>query len=264
MLVFFFFFFCFVSHLLVHHHLDQIYEDSIQELNNLIGELDSFQKEHELSLLQKNGNASLNNGTLEADCNYDRISIGSSNIGSLGYSIPSNTSSECKFNYSTVDVQRYFNESSSGFDSTDSTNNEIIHIHENDSELYVKENTEIVVLRRKDSTNDLNKIIDVGTAITAIGSGNQQQQTQQQRFSSFKSDLSTTARLSDSSMNNSTLRIEQTDGGTQMSALHLNDFKMSLEERLRSKPIISPRPASLSGLFHFFFIYFFILFFISV
>lgn len=253
-------FFRFVFTVFVHHHLDQNYEDSIQELNNLIGELDSFQKEHELSL-QLNG-VSNNIGNAhnhqtpshqlgqnyqlgkDTDSNYDRVSIGSSNIGSLGYSIPSNTSSECKFNYSTADVQRYFNEnSSSGFDSNESSSTTTAEImmqepqNLNDSELYVKENTEIVVLRRKDSANDLNKIIDVPSA-------NEQQPPAQQRFSSFKSDVI--------AMGTAIVSVKRDDSVSYKSDVvdaAMLDFKMGLDERLRHKPIISPRPASLSGLF---------------
>lgn len=107
----------------------------------------------------------------------------------------------------------------------------------NDSELYVKENTEIVVLRRKDSANDLNKIIDVP-------SSNEQQPPAQQRFSSFKSDVI--------AMGTAIVSVKRDDSVSYKSDVvdaAMMDFKMGLDERLRHKPIISPRPASLSGLF---------------
>uniref|UniRef100_T1GN68 IMD domain-containing protein n=1 Tax=Megaselia scalaris TaxID=36166 RepID=T1GN68_MEGSC len=76
--------------------VDQIYEDSIQELNNLIGELDSFQREHEAKeklRMYSNSSSSSNNGHHlnqipvngnngvfgTSDAESDKISLGSLN-----------------------------------------------------------------------------------------------------------------------------------------------------------------------------------------
>ena len=276
-----------------------MYEDSIQKLNNLLGELDSFQKEHEQSLLRNNSlnksicasvtpsstatsttiascnnsfnttnttaNTNINynsfnssNKDKDTDSNYDKISIGSSNVGSMGYSIQSNASSDCKFNLASLDVTKYIHEnnSSSGFDSNDS---EIIHIQENsfnDSELYVKENAEIVVLRRKEST-DVNS--------DGISGGGVSQPVAEKILSSFKCDFN--------SNNSSKINYQNVNGSrdgseeiTNYDDPHLqnqyvevtpttsmnNYDNNKIDDRVRSKPVISPRPASLSGLFFFF------------
>lgn len=232
-----FFFFCFV--VLSHsysNHTDQIYEDSIQELNNLIGELDSFQKEHEL----KSQNHSHTNHIDKDFDAFDKISMASSNIGSIGYSIQSNNSNDSKFTFNETDQTKYYNENSSGFESNAS---EIIHCDNNfnDTESYLKENSEIVVLRRKGSTTDLNGMVDANLPAEP-----------QQRFSSFKSDGS-----------RDELKLSQTNlrqDGESISNIAIcdtdNEFKMSVDERLRAKPTVTPRPASLSGLFYFYFFFF--------
>ncbi len=223
-----------MSHSYSSHHTDQIYEESIQELNNLIGELDSFQKEHEL----KNQNYGHTNHNIDKDFDtFDKISVASSNIGSIGYSIQSNNSNDSKFTFNETDTAKYYNENSSGFESNAS---EIIHCDNNfnETESYLKENSEIVVLRRKGSTTDLNGMADA-TLLTEP----------QQRLSSFKSDGS-----------KDELKLSQTnlrhDGGGSISNIAIcdteNDCKVSADERLRAKPTVTPRPASLSGLFLFF------------
>lgn len=223
------FYYCFV--VLSHsssNHTDQIYEDSIQELNNLIGELDSFQKEHELK------SHSQKNHIIDKDFDaFDKISVASSNIGSIGYSIQSNNSNDSKFTFNETDPTKYYNENSSGFESNES---EIIHCDNsfNDTESYLKENSEIVVLRRKGSTTDLNGIADANLLTEP-----------QQRLSSFKSDGS----REELKLSHSNLR---QDGGS-ISNIAIcdteNECKISVDERLRAKPTVTPRPASLSGLF---------------
>lgn len=212
------------------NHTDQIYEDSIQELNNLIGELDSFQKEHEL----KSQNHSQTNHVIDKDFDaFDKISMASSNIGSIGYSIQSNNSNDSKFTFNETDQTKYYNENSSGFESN---NSEIIHCDNNfnDTESYLKENSEIVVLRRKGSTTDLNGMADANLLTEP-----------QQRLSSFKSDGS----REELKLSNPNLR---QDAGS-ISNIAICDteieFKNCVDERLRSKPTVTPRPASLSGLF---------------
>lgn len=212
------------------NHTDQIYEDSIQELNNLIGELDSFQKEHELKTHNQT------NPSIDKDFDaFDKISVASSNIGSIGYSIQSNNSNDSKFMFNETDPTKYYNENSSGFESNAS---EIIHCDNNfnDTESYLKENSEIVVLRRKGSTTDLNGMVDAN-AMTEP----------QQRLSSFKSDGSKSDELK---LSNSNLR---RDAGGSISNIAIcdteNELKICADERFRAKPTVTPRPASLSGLF---------------
>lgn len=197
-----------------------MYEDSIQELNILIGELDSFQKEHEQKQASKCTNSS--SIIVAAVCDYesnydiDKLSIDSSNMGSsYGYSIHSNCSDSDHqpsiqhtsqplppppavvnhFNYSDTEINRYMHEKSENSISisNNDSNSEIIHLQDsslNQTELYVKENAEIVVLRRKDS------IVTAANSFDKIDGndylyGGQHQQNQpellQQRFSSFKS-----------------------------------------------------------------------------
>lgn len=178
--------------------VDQIYEDSIQELNNLIGELDSFQREHEAKeklRMYSNSSSSSNNGHHlnqipvngnngvfgTSDAESDKISL-----GSLNYSTHSTK-------YSDSEISRYVSETSSlGFENptfnhlntttstttpttipnTTTPNNHIFtpisqdtnsdsgsnivmiydHQYIPDPE-YVKQNTEIVVLRSKENDN---------------------------------------------------------------------------------------------------------------
>ncbi|KAL5286802.1 hypothetical protein ACFFRR_008048 [Megaselia abdita] len=176
-------------------NVDQIYEDSIQELNNLIGELDSFQREHEAKeKLRKysttnnhlnqipvvNGNSGVGGMTIfgTSDAESDKISI-----GSLNYSTHSTK-------YSDSEISRYVSETSSlGFENptfahlntttttstSNTTNNQFTPIHDNNSDSgsnivmiydhqyipdpeYVKQNTEIVVLRSKENDNCQDKV----------------------------------------------------------------------------------------------------------
>lgn len=221
------------------NHTDQIYEDSIQELNNLIGELDSFQKEHEL----KNQNHNQTNHIIDKDFDgFDKISVASSNIGSIGYSIQSNNSNDSKFTFNETDPTKYYNENSSGFESNAS---EIIHCDNNfnETESYLKENSEIVVLRRKGSTTDLNGLADAMSLTEP-----------QQRLSSFKSGGS----KEELKLSQSNLHRHDGHGGS-ISNIAIcdtdNEFKVSSDERLRAKPTVTPRPASLSGLFFIFFFF---------
>ncbi|XP_055859435.1 probable serine/threonine-protein kinase DDB_G0282963 isoform X11 [Episyrphus balteatus] len=123
--------------------IDKLYEDSIQELNDLIGELDSFQREHEA---REKSHSSTDNENLSAvtlipslkdviantnsqqqqqpsataisngsgtDVDSDKISIGSFN-----YSTQSTTASDAaKFAYSDSELSRFVSETSSlGFE----------------------------------------------------------------------------------------------------------------------------------------------------
>lgn len=209
----------------------QTYEDSIQELNNLIGELDSFQREHELKMKQKQREKqqqkhqqpkSLANGhdahnstgdtTMTASSigdmsdiynSLDKLSISScdpnplmcstithsSDIGTYGSDIGDglNDLTDCqattmslKLNLSTTEhplmINRHNHHSSTNSmnaatngasmasqSSSNASNGspvirniELIPDSYNVSDDYVKEHTEIVVLRRKNSQTDLN------------------------------------------------------------------------------------------------------------
>lgn len=287
------------------HNLDKLYEDSIQELNILIGELDSFQKEHEL---KQSSATAATSSIIAAVCDYesnydiDKLSIDSSNMGSsFGYSIHSNCSdSETQlplpppppavlnhFNYSDTEINRYMlqNNSQNSISATNiDSNSEIIHLQDsnlNQTELYVKENAEIVVLRRKDScASNTDKKDSYTTDANDYPYGNQHQPhlLLQQRFSSFKSNDCSVRPMSPSTSssftNNSPYAREDYKiarlnmKNMEMTSLSLppvsiggahdnesidNNFKSNSNERLSNKPLVSPRPTSLSGLLFFMF-----------
>lgn len=288
-----------------------MYEVSIQELNILIGELDSFQKEHEL---KQSSATAATSSIIAAVCDYesnydiDKLSIDSSNMGSsFGYSIHSNCSdSESQllplppppptvlnhFNYSDTEINRYMlqNNSENSISAANiDSNSAIIHLQDsnlNQTELYVKENAEIVVLRRKDScASNTDKTDGYATDDYLFGSQHQPHLlAQQQRFSSFKSNdcnvrpssPSTSsftknnspyaredykiARLNMKNMEMTSLSLPpvSTGGVHESESIH-NNFKSNSNERLSNKPLVSPRPTSLSGLL--FFMFYFYLFF---
>lgn len=213
--------------------IDQIHQDSIEELNNLIGELDSFQREHE-NYLRENPS--------ELDDFNEKLS-------GLSYST---TSSDSRFNYSDVEITRYTREKSDTSDVTDSgVGNPSIKSNDSDSQVilrndffpfetekYLRQNSEIVVLRCKepDSPSLTNEL-----------------EESQQRFSSFKNDERINCSRSSSGGKD-----EYVLSKVNLKKIELaGNGKCSMDERLRFKPVVSPRPASLSGLF---FNFFFVLF----
>ncbi|XP_062544689.1 uncharacterized protein LOC134211633 isoform X2 [Armigeres subalbatus] len=199
--------------LLSERDADRIDKETIEELNNLIGELDLFQKEHELRLGESsppsnhmrengliysnhnnNGNLSSNNSDSAGSDRNDKISISSSmNIEGINMSFNSTSlGSEIPFDHSD-DTSR-LNSELPGSDSVDYSNTGFENpsfMHLNDSEIVVmRQNTfgridpenyysqnmsEVVVLRCKDIAKpDANRIEDTASVDS------------QQRLSSFK------------------------------------------------------------------------------
>ncbi|XP_021699706.1 uncharacterized protein LOC5575624 isoform X7 [Aedes aegypti] len=192
--------------LLAEREADRIDKETIEELNNLIGELDLFQKEHELRLGEQycqpppsathtqengmiysnnnvNGNLSSNNSDSAASDRNDKISISSSmNIEGINLSLNSDNDM-CKLNVEQdgCDAVDYSN---TGFENPSFmhlNDSEIVVIRQNefgrvDPENYYSQNmSEVVVLRCKDIAKpDANRIEET----VSVDS--------QQRLSSFK------------------------------------------------------------------------------
>ncbi|XP_055611101.1 transcription factor mef2A isoform X9 [Uranotaenia lowii] len=194
---------------------DRIDKETIEELNNLIGELDLFQKEHEFRLEESyqdqnvllensinsstniaNGNFSSNNSDSAGSERQDKISISSSmNIDGLNLSLNSNSvNSEHPFEYSDSSTTKLnMNDHLMNTDSIDYSHagfenpsfmhlndSEIIVVRPNnfgnvDMENYSKNMSEVVVLRCKDGAK-----VDSNKIEETINSENQQ------RLSSFK------------------------------------------------------------------------------
>jgi hypothetical protein len=203
----------------------------------------------------------------------DKISISSSNFESPNHSLTSSTNVNCSsgnytFNYSDTELSKYVNDNDSydltntGFENPSfihMNDSEIVVIHQNDyptesENIYNQNMSEVVVLRCKDEMNkipidnDANYHSDsssVGGGVGLVGT---------QRLSSFKvngsadtaSQLSTHSSGYGGSYSANSSPI-MSNGG------HSVDFKSILDDRLRNKPAITPRPASLSGLFKLFF-----------
>ncbi|KAL5286805.1 hypothetical protein ACFFRR_008048 [Megaselia abdita] len=257
-------------------NVDQIYEDSIQELNNLIGELDSFQREHEAKeKLRKysttnnhlnqipvvNGNSGVGGMTIfgTSDAESDKISI-----GSLNYSTHSTK-------YSDSEISRYVSETSSlGFENptfahlntttttstSNTTNNQFTPIHDNNSDSgsnivmiydhqyipdpeYVKQNTEIVVLRSKENDNCQDKV-------HKATHNNNITDSPKHRLSSFRTSTSSehhqNNHLHQQHDNNNSFKPALIPSSTS-----LLSSTPSTPTATISKPTILPRPASLSG-----------------
>lgn len=336
----------------------QMYEDSIQELNNLIGELDSFQREHEQKMKQKqrekqqqqqqqNQSQSYANGhdvhnttadtTLTASSigdmsdiynNFDKLSIGSSDPNPLMCSTTSemtfgsdglNDLTDCqattmslKLNLSTTEHPLIMHSSTGSLsggsvingnssmmmNSTSSLNGstvartiELIPDSYNVSDDYVKEHTEIVVLRRKDSLNDLTNgsgsiVLEHNQSINGSpsvnGNGKDVERISSFRCSSFavknessspSDSKSTTLKRGQSISSADSLRYhhqhhnnhhdygttngQTTDTDQDVVDHHSLDNEHSATQMIRQKPIVTPRPASLSGLFLIFFLFIF-------
>lgn len=324
-----------------------MYEDSIQELNNLIGELDSFQREHEQKMKQKqrekqqqqthqkqpkllaNGHDVLNttaDTTLTASSigdtsdiynNFDKLSIGSSEPNPLLCSTTTHSSemtfgsdagdlTDCqattmslKLNLSTTEHPLIMNNSTNSINGVNGTSSsssngstvarhiELIPDGYNVSDDYVKENTEIVVLRRKDSQTDLNNCGQEQMSPSVNGSGKDVERISSFRCSSFGKTESTSPNDGKSTLKRG-LSITSADSiamnnrcNSNGNEYHSNGMAVNHHQQdqdvvdhadivnndsptvqmIRQKPIIASRPASLSGLFLNTFFYF-ILFFI--
>lgn len=279
-----------------------MYDVSIQELNNLIGELDSFQREHEMKMRKQNEN----NVTTAAHAtilpsieisdiysNLDRLSICSNEPNPIMCSTQSVHSSEMTFNSDSVDgpsvknlscgdhdnhsnksdISNVSNGSSiggshggGGGGGSIARNIELIPDSYNVSDNYVKEHTEIVVLRRKDSLSELNSpVSEKSVSIGSNGTGKEPLE----RISSFRcSSFSKPDRDSSSSFgrtNGTPLNRPQSNSGKNESVIFASDEcstpksvsaptsdtfngQHMNDAHIRSKPLVTPRPASLSGL----------------
>lgn len=300
-----------------------MYEDSIQELNNLIGELDSFQREHEMKMKlkqrekpsiqkpprrQPNGH-DVHNTTGDSTMtvssigdmsdiynNMDKLSISSNDPNPLlcstathssdltfGSDVGLNDLTDCqattrslKLNLSTTEHPLVMHTSTNslggvnGMSDSISLNGsslngssavrsiELIPDSYNVSDAYVKEHTEVVVLRRKDSQNDVN------TEPTHLPNGSANTSAKDvERISSFR--CSSFAKTESPNEGKSTLQRGQsitsadsaghryngnTNGMPVMQYDHdvVDHADNDTTQMIRQKPLITPRPASLSGL----------------
>lgn len=261
----------------------KMYEDSIQELNNLIGELDEFQREHEMKMKQKErgrddepirSNPLLSNGLTDfcamtrsapADnrdfySNFDKLSICSGDPNPILSSTQSVNSSDLTFSDigSACNVSHQSNTELNGSsngninhsgghcgDGSNQSNSvqsiQLIQDGHHVPDSYLKEHTEIVVLRRKDSLTDLSSL---NGDSRPNGHKKDLERVSSFRCTSFskpeRDSLTFSSRANKSPLTNGS------DGNETV--INRNDDRGD-ETLVRSKPHISPRPASLSGLF---------------
>lgn len=276
-----------------------MYEDSIQELNDLIGELDSFQREHEMKMQQKerekqqkkqhqqtpklNGHDKMMmDDTSDIYNSFDKLSISSgepnpllcsttthSNETTFGSDAADLTMS-LKLNLSTTEhplvMQNNYTSRNTSNGTSTVKNIQLIPDSYNVSDDYVKENTEVVVLRRKGSQNDLSCTQEAAIQNGGITNGKDIERISSFRCSSFSGkDASTLKREPsitsiDSSIADTKYRSnncnEFTNGTTVMmmqfdeNTIDQTDgIDCTTMQMIRQKPIVTPRPASLSGLF---------------
>lgn len=266
----------------------QSYEDSIQELNNLIGELDSFQREHENKMqhkmLSNESMESLSNSHATPNDSHHRMSLHDDVSSPLLSStlIQTNnhdcnmddlenladcyaTTASLKKSLSTTEhplMMRSMNGLSSSHDSNNTSS--VVHTIElipdnyHSADNYVKKNSEIVVLRRKDSQTDLINGIEVDSGnMMPLGNGcaNNVERISAFRCSSFTARNDNNLRATESTAEHKTddclaHSIDTSDGmGKIVSRPHSHD-KMDSDHmtQIRKRPVINPRPASLSGL----------------
>lgn len=287
-----------------------MYEESIQELNDLIGELDSFQREHELKMRQRerekqhcktNGKAtdkkmstSMNDDTSDIYNNFDKLSISSGEPNPLLCSTQTHPNditfgsdaadltASLKLNLSTTEHPLVMQNSFTHTNATNATNATIVmngtstvkNIHlipdsYNVSDEYVKENTEFVVLRRKGSQSDLSCTATIQEPILQNGSisnGKDVEHISSFRCSSFSNGKESTVKREPSmaSVDRSNNGHAYTNG-TSTVMMHYDENSIDQTDgidndtmqMIRHKPIVTPRPASLSGLFSFYFSPFF-------
>lgn len=347
-----------------------MYEDSIQELNNLIGELDLFQREHEQKMKQKQREKTkekppnlVSNGcdmhsTMATDTSMMTSSIVGENTSDIYSSFEHSpmgsmyrtaaTTADAVNNTTNSDEVMYGSDAVDGFnDLTDcqattmslklnlstteyplimekSNNNnisssncsntsnyyngikdtsitspsssiamdepksiasciELIPDSYNVSDDYVKEYSEIVVLRRKDSQNDISSAVGchersstlpVNMCVAPDVDANDVERTSSFRCSSFAktnsnatNDTSSAIKRGQSfgsadlqTLTNATNRFEineninETPVMNQFDQGHVdhvvsNDNDCAESQTIRQKPVITPRPASLSGSF---------------
>lgn len=327
-------------------------EDSIQELNNLIGELDLFQREHEQKIKRKqhekqqqkqhklvcNGhevhsttpvttmttpsiggtsdiydsfeNSSMSSNdrnllmtTTNSTTNYSgEMMFGSDTVDGLSDLTDCQaTTMSLKLNLSTTEYplvmqknsscSNYYNDVSGTQITSPSSPNasdgsratvhciELIPESYNVSDDYVKEHSEIVVLRRKDSQNDMNdgsECHERSSAHAVNACPADFDASGAEHISSFRCSSFSKTDSNGSNDSSSTLKRGQSIGSADLIALtagnrfkmkeningipvmsqtdqrsvgHANNNDSTASQIIRQKPIITPRPASLSGLF---------------
>lgn len=299
----------------------QSYEDSIQELNNLIGELDSFQREHETKSQRKLHSPHSTHESFESSSNVrptladlhsqlDKLSINgdvSSAIHSPHLLHPSATpygadddlakltdcyatTASLKKNLSTTEhpllmrpmnggpttvhesVDAALSATSSASSASSSSASSATGVARSiemipdtfyGTDNYVKKNSEIVVLRRKNSQNDLTAAFDLDTGHLVVPD-NGSAMANGERISSFRCS-SFSGRLEPIARGPQTVQpiaesfysvdtVDHTNGG-HPPGLH-DDMDADAMAQIRKKPVINPRPASLSGLFFLFFCFY--------
>lgn len=318
-----------------------MYEDSIQELNNLIGELDSFQREHDQIIKQKQQSKPykcVENTTADTTVRTAPIEDASDTPNGLDNSSTYRNNDRNALMYSpAANDSAFFNEDSPSTHATDfpgatlsrqvnlssiehpavmqmncrntkknSTGNsysgtlnpgsprlnalidsqpivsciELIPDSYNVSDDYVKEHSEIVLLRRTDSQNDdhehdTNHALNIGTAAVAADKSKRVKHTSSFRCSSFVKTDSNCSNHTDSTLKHGppsgspeptaftatatrSKAKEAYNGAPMMTPFdqdrgkHEIDNSNAVSQTIRQKPIITPRPTSLSGLFSLF------------
>lgn len=287
-------------------NVDPIDKDTIEELNNLIGELDLFQKEHEAmekKLNEKLGyNSSyqldsLNDNEMRSDTSSDQNEKLSDNMSDCTSSLSTylnnkgnngthenGTSSPCTTTTNGYSTASTNNTNTTNNKYVDYTNNEVLSYipddasadfsgYENPSFVHLND-TELVVIRENafpsevDAYN-LNHTEVITLKCSARNASNQRldeierAESPLQRFSSFRSETPTLL----SSQNNSFSSFGSNESTSYtspslnyQSGRILRHSNSLLDERLKNKPAANPRPASLSGLFVFYFCFYFTFF----
>lgn len=301
----------------------------------MIGELDSFQREHEQKMMQKKREKLQHKSTSSGHTNhdmhntsggttitasstgdmsdiynsFDKLSINCDDSNPLMCSTATHCSdmtlssdavdgfndlTDCqattrslKLNLSTTEHPLVMQNSSNSMNGANSNGSPVVHSIElipdgyNVSDDYVKEHTEIVVLRRKDDQNELGVGAERSSNHNNVTRDNVDGTGGIERISSFR--CSSFAKTDSVNHNdgNTTLKRGQSisaadsiaqsnryknDEYTHKTPVMMNyddevvdhsDNDHETAQMIRQKPIITPRPASLSGLFLFFFSFFF-------
>lgn len=275
----------------------QSYEDSIQELNNLIGELDSFQREHENKVqLEKlhdsqptkepfmcisNSRATpselrnqMENISMNGDVSLHMLNSKTLHSSTLKYNGDDDletltdcyvTTASLKKNLSITEHPLMMHSMNSGSAATTSASSknvarsiELIPNTFHATANYVKKNSEIVVLQRKNSQSELASFdLDSDHLVLPENGASNAERTSSFRCSSFSGKPDTNAK--------SAFIVEPTvetmhsldtvDSRNSVAFTHTFDLHDEMDKdtmtQTRKKPVITLRPASLSGSFFF-------------
>lgn len=304
-----------------YNHTEQMYEDSIQELNNLIGELDSYQREQDQKVKQKHyakhqhqtsittiDTSAMSSNSFDNSSTHDGAYAGDDIDRLNDLTDCHGTTMSLKLNLSTTEhplvlqmncspiKKRHTNDNNTaGTVVSGPSRIELIPDSYNVSDDYVKEHTEIVVLRRSDNPNDMNGSQEHHSnhsslnnrCVDDVDSGSGSGGRCIERISSFRCSSFAKTDLNGSNDGDSTVRLAaQSYGSTESIASSSAANRYKLKENtngapvitqydqdrvdheldnnnaashiIRQKPIITPRPTSLSGSFEFFFSFFFL------